>query len=476
MKASNITEWTSYSETDDVAANGRDPILKHLAVISFFLVLGACAPYKPRPVDLGAYPLLYDVRPLETGQREPGHSESELLVQALKTSPAILLSQSSVLAARAASRSARIHPAVSLSLTAEYSKAAGGSSPWLYGAALDLPTDLGQRRDSRVQAADLGALQAYYAYAEALWTTYSQVKHGLIDRLAADEQRQVASELVLARSTAVTLMAQRVEQGEEPGSSLVRMKSDLAAAQGLERAAIARRASADQALAEALGVTADKVETLQIINEADDASFAQTDLTTWRREAVLLRKDVLSAVAAYDRADLDLRLAYAKQYPEVRLGPGYVWERGVGKLPLVVGLSLPPYDLNRSAIAEADARRAMAGRALENSQAAVLAAVDQAWTALKQAQANQFQSNQVDLPLAQKAFGAAQMNYRFGETDGLDFAAAKATVAEATMSAIETRHLARLAQADLEDALRRPFSLQDRLGLQSAIDRLKAEP
>ncbi len=475
-KQPTVTEQTTSPVTDASYLTGQGKILKHLAIISVFTLLSGCAQYEPRPVDLGAYPLLYDVRPLEGLQTGEVLSPSKLMAQALKTSPTLLQSQSSVLTARAAAWSSKIHPAASLSLTAEYSKAAGGTSPWLYGAALDLPTDWGQRRDSRVQSAELAALDAYYAYAEALWSTYSKVKHGLIDRHYADEEQKTASDLVLARSTAVTLMEQRVEQGEEPDLTLVRMKSDLAGAQSLERAAKARRVRADQILADALGVTADKVEGLKIMAEAEDNRLDQTQLMTWRREAVLLRKDVLSAVAAYDRSDLELRLAYAKQYPEVRLGPGYVWERGIDKLPLSVGLSLPPYDLNRAAIAEADARRMEAGKALETSQAAVLAAVDQAWTALKQAQTNRDQADQTDLPLARKAFGNAQMTYRFGETDGLDLASAKAAVAEASLSALETRHLASLAQADLEDALRRPFELQDRTVLQSAVDRLKAKP
>jgi len=475
-KQSIVTKQTTIPVRDTRYPNGQGKILKHLAIISVFALLSGCAQYEPRSVDLGAYPSLHDARALEGVQDGAGLSPSDLMAQALKTSPTLLQSQSSVMTARAAAQSAKIRPAASLSLTTEYSKAAGGTSPWLYGAALDLPTDLGQRRDSRVQSADLIALEAYYAYADALWGTYSKIKHGLIDRRYADEEQKIASELVLARSTALTLMAQRAQQGEEPDLALVRMKSDLALAQGLERAAKARRARADQVLANALGVRVDKVESLKITADVDDGAFDQADFVMWRRDAVLLRKDILSAVATYERSDLELRLAYAKQYPELRLGPGYVWERGVDKLPLSVGLSLPPYDLNRAAIAEANARRVEAGRALEASQAAVMAAVDQAWTALKQAQTNRNQADQTDLPLARKAFGNAQMTYRFGETDGLDFASAKAAIAEATLSALETRYLASLAQADLEDALRRPFNVQDRIGLQTAVDRLKAKP
>ena len=450
--------------------------MKLLVPIFLFVQLGACAQYELRPVDWGAYPLLHYVRPLETVLTEQGQSGSEFLAQALKTSPTILQSHSSVLAVRAAVGRSRIYPAPSLSLTADYSKVAVSASPWLYGAALGLPTEMVKRRDVLERFSDLEALQAYYAHVDALWATYSRVKHGLIERRTADEEQQVVSELVLARSTVLTLMEQKIEAGEEPSLAIARMKSTLAAARGLERAATARRARANQILAQELGVAVDQVEKLRIIPAEDDVSFDPTDLMTWRRDAVLLRKDVLAAVSAYDRADLDLRRAYARQYPQVQLGPGYVWDHRFDRPPLALGLSLPPYDLNKTAITQADARRAEAAQTLESNQTAVLAAVDQAHSALTQAQENLHQADQVDLQMARKAFGAAQINYRFGETDELDFAAAKAAVAEATLSVIEARYLVRLAQADLEDALRRPFSLQDRLSLQSVTDKLKTAP
>ena len=80
-------------------------------------------------------------------------------------------------------------------------------------------------------------------------------------------------------------------------------------------------------------------------------------------DAALSRSDVLRAVADYDLAENALRLEVAKQYPEVRIGPGYVRPR-VNNLPFNPALVLPTYDLNqrhRPGGGRADGGRTRAG-------------------------------------------------------------------------------------------------------------------
>ena len=81
--------------------------------------------------------------------------------------------------------------------------------------------------------------------------------------------------------------------------------------------------------------------------------------------------DLLRAIGAYEQSDSDLRLQLARQYPGVSIGPGYAWERGLIKLPLNVGLALPPLDLNRSAIGVALSAREAAAASLEETYARV---------------------------------------------------------------------------------------------------------
>jgi CRISPR system Cascade subunit CasA len=77
--------------------------------------------------------------------------------------------------------------------------------------------------------------------------------------------------------------------------------------------------------------------------------------TDARDQALLSRSNILKSLAAYDRAESDLRGEVARQFPSIIVSPGYTWERGLVKLPFSLGLVLPPLDFNRSAIAAAAA-------------------------------------------------------------------------------------------------------------------------
>uniref|UniRef100_UPI0026F0A415 TolC family protein n=1 Tax=Phenylobacterium aquaticum TaxID=1763816 RepID=UPI0026F0A415 len=168
------------------------------------------------------------------------------------------------------------------------------------------------------------------------------------------------------------------------------------------------------------------------------------------------RADVLRALADYDAAEAALRVEVARQYPEVRLGPGYSWDHGLAKLPFNLGLTLPPADLNRAAIAEAEARRAEAGRGLEAAQAQVLAAIDQAAAALAAARLQDEVARTRDLPAADRAARAAALSLKAGAVDRTDDLAARAALDEAALTVAEARMTLALAALDLEDALRRP--------------------
>jgi len=172
---------------------------------------------------------------------------------------------------------------------------------------------------------------------------------------------------------------------------------------------------------------------------------------------VLTRRDVLRALADYDLAENALRLEVAKQYPEVRIGPGYFYDHGVDKLPFNLALVLPPYDLNRSAIAQAEAARAAAGRSLEAAQASVLTAVDTASAALGTARANLDRVTQRSLPAARRTAEGATRSLAAGSADRVEEFAAQAAVLDAELDLLDARRVTATAAADLEDALRRPF-------------------
>jgi CRISPR system Cascade subunit CasA len=148
----------------------------------------------------------------------------------------------------------------------------------------------------------------------------------------------------------------------------------------------------------------------------------------------------------------------------------------VTKLPFTLSLVLPPYDLNRAAIRTAESRRAEAGRKLETAQAGVLSMVDQTRTGLGAALAVRARAEGPDLRIARRTADAADRSLSAGELDRTDLDAAEASAVEAELSALDAEHQAALAQAELEDALHRPFDPAELIVLKAAADRLRTTP
>ena len=131
-------------------------------------LLGACVHYEARPPAPERFAAAFDAQRLEP---PPGGvwTDDALLSAAIARSPAVRQAALAYRSAVAAAKAARTPPPTSLVLVAEYSKDAGGTTPWLYSGLFDIPLDLGARRSTRLDNADLAALQALYDYAEAIW-------------------------------------------------------------------------------------------------------------------------------------------------------------------------------------------------------------------------------------------------------------------------------------------------------------------
>jgi CRISPR system Cascade subunit CasA len=440
------------------------------------LLAGGCAHYAPRPIDAAGFAAEFDARKLERPPESPGTpwSDADLLTAALAHAPALSQAAAAYRSAEAAARSARVPPAAAMTLTAEYSKDADAAKPWLYGVATDIPLDLGARRNQRIGAARISALQARYDYAEVVWSVRSALRHAHVERLAADRELALAERLVALRRDRADKLALRLKVGEDAWPAAVTARQDLAAAERRRDDASARRAQAEVALAKALGVAPAAVRDLPLAPLPSSPPPPDPPiLAAWRSQAALSSNGVLKALADYDLAENRLRLEVAKQYPDVHVGPGYIWERGLNKYPFDLALMLPPRDLNRAGIAEAEARRAEAGRRLEAVQAEVLSVVDQSVAGLVAAEAALRRAQDEDLPLARGLAEAAQRGLRAGDLDRVDQIAAEAAAVEAELAQLDSWRQAWTAQANLEDAVRRTEDPAEVAVLKAAVDHLK---
>lgn len=380
-----------------------------------------------------------------------------LLAAALNANPTIAEARAHVRSLDAAAVAAEVGPPMTLTLTAEYAGKATESSPWLFGATSDIPLDLGARKDARIDSAWFAAISGRYDYAEAVWATRMGISRSLADVKLTEREISIGQELAAVRSRQLAALERRVAGGEASRSDLERVRVDAAADARRQQDADAREVAARIALAEAVGVSPASLEGVNFAWEGFDAALTATNVDAVRDNALLARVDVLRALAAYDQAEADLRAEVGKQWPEIHVGPGYTWERGLVKLPFSVGLVLPPADLNRGAIAAAEARRSEAGVHVEAVIARTQAAVDGALIERKAALAALAHIRDLEIPAAQRIAGQADEELANGAIDRVDWCAAQVSLLLMRLAEVDALRRMHVASAALEDALRRPL-------------------
>jgi len=436
---------------------------------------GACVRYAPRPLDIAAAAERFATRSLDApgvqaavATARPEHEapwpptrwdRADLLLAAVALNPDLAVERATLAAALAGSTAARARPEPTVGLLSEYSSQAAESSPWLLGLALDLPLDFGIRREARITSAELVAEQAAFDYAERLWQVRDRLARGLDGWQLAERESESLREIVADRDEELRLLARRVELGAAARPELTRLHSD-AAADRTRLADVERRGVAAHAeVAAAIGLPASALDDVAVdFGELEPDDPPTAALEAWRRDALLARADLRRDVAGYALAEQRLRTEVARQYPELRIGPGYTWERGVVKLPFDLSLALPLFARNRGPIAEAEARREAAGRQLEATQAAIFAAIDRAADQLELSRSALARQRDEPLATARRLESAAESQLAAGGLDRLSLLEARLARRHAEGAVLEALVDFRSARADLETALRRPLA------------------
>ncbi|MBT9470815.1 MAG: TolC family protein [Phenylobacterium sp.] len=445
-----------------------------LTVLLSALSLSACASYAPAPIEPSALAAEARTQTLNLGQVRdklasiapdatwygPHLDRLALFAGALLNNRDIAAARAGVDTAQAAAKASRVGPAATLTLSAEYARNAAENSPWLFGGAIDIPLDVGARRKARLTSFDLAVDIARYDHADKIWSVRMAVRRALADYFIAERQAVAYQHVAQVRARQQAAMENRVNAGEASRAELERVRAD--GADAVRRAADAVNSSraALQSLATALGVPVEALNDVTLSwtdfdRPADDPGAGVTEEI--RTAATLSRADVLKAVAAYDQAESDLRAEAARQYPAISIAPGYTWERGLVKIPVSLGLVLPPLDLNRGAIATAKAKRTEAGRKLEAVVAGSQAAIDAALAETRAARDALRQVRNVELVAAGRLSAQADRELAQGAIDRTDWAAAQAGAGLARISELDALARVHAADAGLEDALRRPL-------------------
>jgi outer membrane protein TolC len=254
------------------------------------------------------------------------------------------------------------------------------------------------------------------------------------------------------------MVERRVAAGEAAAPELLLMRSELAKA-AASVVAMEGKVEQDRAvLCEALGVSGRALGEIRLDPTAldllpEEAAVAPPEA---RRAALTNRLDVRRALSDYEAAEAALRLEVARQYPDVRLGPGYEYDQGQNKYAIGVSVELPILNQNRGPIAEAQASRREAAGRFEQVQARALAQVEQAVAGFGGAAAEVEQARQQETAASQR-LTTTQRAVALGQRDRLDLEGERVAVIQAAQARWAAQRKAQIALGTLEDALQRPW-------------------
>jgi len=455
-----------------------------LLLLAIGWLVDGCVAYEPAPVDvaeraelLGSRQIDLDAVRAETRQIAPSYEWRNdewngltLLAAALTTSPELARLRAAVATARAEADVARVSQGPTLTLSTEYAFNPPESSNWLYGIAAEMLVDRGERRRGRIDVADIAARAAAYDYAAAVWAVRQQIRRALDAHATWTSEAALSGRLVELRRRQFDVVRRQVNAGEVSRSELERVRSLLAGDLQAETTARQTAARSIRELAAAVGAPVDAIDTSRIASRDVGQLAALTSISDQDVAAALEdRTEILQAITAYDRSEAELRIAVASQYPEVRVGPGYTWERGLSKMPVALSLSFPTSDRAHAAIAAAQARRTEAGRQLEAAVAQVLANIAGADADYRAAQSLLGMVRGETLVTATALAAQADREFAAGAINRGEWASAQAGLQAARIEELVAIRRVLEAETILEDALRRPLR-----GAETAVARTLA--
>jgi outer membrane protein TolC len=227
-------------------------------------------------------------------------------------------------------------------------------------------------------------------------------------------------------------------------------RRDLALAEMQMRDARSRVASA-------IGLPVGALSEIEISFDVFGQSHFDVPSDEDRYKAVLSRPDLLSALAKYEASQAALQLEIAKQYPDIHLGPGYLYNKDGDTLVLPVSfVALPLFNRNEGPIAEAEARRDEAAAQVKALQARAINDTEQALQNYYAAAGN-LAAYDVLLSAQENQLKALQNTFDTGETDRLTITQAQRAFYSNKLIGQDPLIQVQQAIGQLEDALQRPL-------------------
>jgi cobalt-zinc-cadmium efflux system outer membrane protein len=333
---------------------------------------------------------------------------------------------------------------------------AAGVSPWTLGPNFDIPIETAGKRGYRITQARELSETARFKIANSAWQVRSRVRKSLIDLYAGRQREAFLKKQFEVQENFTRMLNQRFSLG----MVALPIVTDARIARDKTRLALddAKRQAAESAvqLADSLGLPAAAIAAVDLSFDFIDRLPGEFPGEEARQQALSNRPDILAGLAEYAASQSALQLEIAKQYPDIHIGPGYLWDQGENKWSIGFSLTLPVFNRNQGPIAEAEARRQQAAARFTALQAQIINEIDRTLAGYRAAHKTFETAKEIlDAELVRQA--TLRRRVRPGEASRFTLVNAEVSLISAELSHLDALVKAQQAQGLLEDALRRPL-------------------
>jgi outer membrane protein, heavy metal efflux system len=445
-----------------------------LALVGLMLgVLVGCVSYEAAPLDPKRTADQFRARRLDDRQLQeqlvrilPQAGESwppqswdrgELLAVALLQNPELSVGRAEVESALAREITAAQPVNPNLTLQSEYA-AHQEMHPWLYGLSLEwlLRSPARRRLERAIARSDTANMRNRLM--DQTWAIRHALNTALSDWEGARRRLALLDRLSVAQDRLLTLEKDRVRAGEDSPSETVtaeQARIDVEQQQAQLKATVN---VAQAAAAKALGLPPDALDGMMFVwsEWGTPPPVSEQQRGAAREQALLSRADLGVAIGEYAISETHLKLAVARQYPQLTLNPGYYWDHGIAKFPFDVSFTLP-VNGNKGEIAAARSARDIAGKHLLALQADIYGEISAAERAESLARTGA-ETAERRLETARRQLQQSDLGVRLGETNILERVGAQILSIRAELEVVEMRARLQAARNDLEDVLHAPLS------------------
>lgn len=438
-----------------------------LAVL-LVLPLASCATYRARPIhpettaralsarSLSDLRLLRFIKVEEHRAGLPRWNLKTLTLVATYERPDMRLATAQLGIAKAHEITAAELPNPTFSFQPSYNTTTTVPSPWKVGPVVSfLIQSLGERPALKAQARAQAAA-ARQAIAVTAWQLRGTVRTALLTLWSAKRAVSLSAQGLALASQYQNAMAQRYRAGMVSAAILnsatlaqEQAQLGLAADQRTLRLARAR-------LATSLGLPVRALRGVHLDMAGISHPREPRELGPLIHAALIRRPDILAALARYRAAEAGLKLAIARQYPSLDIGPGYRYDQGDNKFILAVSLPLPILNQNQGRIAEARATRRVAAERFLAVQAHALAQIERAQADWRASVAELANARRVRASAAEMQ-GRRRVEFAAGQISRLRLLGAEEAFVQAEQGALTASVHDRDALGELEAALYAPF-------------------